>query len=227
MRRFALPVIAATAAVLVLATSASARRTDLAACDLFTIAQIASILGQKHAMFYKEAPGDSGPDNTSGVTHSYCNGLAWGSTQITQTPAGLKQALRNGTGAAFKIDTWAPDEASLYPGKWASDFGTMIDLLTSAGLRALVAPDLPAFGGSNPRVLTAAAPNVGGDGAIGVIVTPMPQVRAIGGAWWSSQAEALVVIGFETSVKKATANRLNQLAQIGVTAFGLNPLPLH
>ncbi len=217
-----------TAAVAFTATPVTASRADLSACDLIPLVRLKSVLGQQNITILDEAPGTSSADNTSGVTRSYCNGVAWTGV-APKSPAGVRRAAATGRGAAFAIDTWVPDEASTYVDKWTlGGFSDLVELVTNVSLAAVIAPNLPEFRGARVRVLTVVGKKFGGDGATGAMLTPrnMPNVRGVGGAWWSSQSQAFITIGFETSASKATVKRLNQLAGIGVTTFGLNPLLL-
>ena len=229
MSRFTLFFIALAAMSVAFAATASASRADIDACDLISPAQLKTILAQQHVGILADESGTSSADNTSGVTHSYCNGVAYSGAQ-PKTPAGVRHALANGTGAGFAIDTWVPDEASADVDKWTlGGFADLVELVTDTSLEAIIAPGLPLFRATHIHVLTPVGAQFGGDGAAGAAAIPrnMPTVRGVGGAWWSSQSTAFIAIGFETSAKKATVKRLNRLAQVAVTAFGLKPLPLH
>lgn len=211
------------AVVLVLPAAATARRSDLTACELIPTAKLASILGFQHVQVLRDLPGTSASDNVSGVTHSVCNGVAWSSAAPT-TPAGVKAALAAARGAAFAIDTWAPDEASKYVDEWKTKG---FDKLVAGGVSALLHVVLT--GGQNhlQRLLPVGG-KPGIDGAIGAVATPIgvPGARAAGGAWWAYPSYAVVAIGIEGAASDPSLGQLSELAKIGVTAFGLKPLTL-
>lgn len=211
------------AAVLALPAAASAHRADLGACELIPTAKLAAILGFQHVYVVKDLPRTSAADNVSGVTHSVCNGVAWSGAAPT-TPAGVKAALAAGRGAGFAVDTWAPDEASKYVGRWKAQG---FDRLVGGGVSGLIYAVL--IGGQNhlQRLLPVGGkPEV--DGAIGALATPVgvPGARAAGGAWWAYPSYAIVAIGIEGAASDPSIGQLNELAKIGVTAFGLKPLTL-
>jgi hypothetical protein len=207
------------------ATTAAARNADLDACSLISTGQIGSIFGLQHVQILKNILGTSAHDNTAGVTHSVCNGVAWSGTPPT-TSAGVQQKLASGTGAAFAIDTWAPDNASANVEKWKTKG---FDQLTGNATKAAVLfPALPAFRPYHIHRLLPVGGKVGVDGAVGGTATlqVMTGIRAGGGVWWAYPSSAAVSIAFEGSARKPTVEQLNRLAKIAVGAFGLNPLQL-
>jgi hypothetical protein len=228
MGRFLILSVAVLAASIAVTTTPAANAATTA-CDLISLSHLKSILGQQHIAIVDEAPGTSAVDNPSGMTHSYCNGVAF-TGAAPKTPAAVRRAAANGTGVGFAIDTWAPDEASSDVDSWTlGGFADFVDLITATGLEALLAPGLPLFQSNHVHTLTPVGTQFGGDGALGMTMTPraIPRARGIGGAWWSSQSAAVIAIGFETSTGRATVKRLNQLAKLAVSDFGLNPIPLH
>ena len=215
---------ALVATALALPTFATARRSDLTACDLISAAKLAAILGVEHVQVVKDLPGTSAADNVSGVTHSVCNGLAWtGAAPATRSAALF--AVANGRGAAFALDTWSPDEASKYVDRWKSrGFGSLI---TGSHVGFLVLPGLGSFKTSHVKRLFSPY-QTGGDRAFGLIGNPLglTAVRAASGTWWSNPSAAIVSIVFGDTARRPTVQQLNQIAAIAVAAFGLNPLTL-
>jgi hypothetical protein len=218
-------IIVVAGVALALATTAAPRGTDIDACSLISTGQLASILGLEHVQILRNIPGTSARDNSEGVTHSVCNGVAWSGTPPT-TPSGVRRALANGTGAAFAIDTWAPDDASLYVDRWKTK--GFQELTIDASKAAVLFPALPAFRPYHIHRLLPVGGKVGVDGGVGATATPRiaTGIRAGGGVWWAYPSSAAVSIAFEGSARKPTVQQLNRLAKIAVAAFGLNPLPL-
>jgi hypothetical protein len=223
LKRSVLTSIAAGIA-LALAPAATPRAADLDACSLIPTGRLASILGLQHVQILKNIPGTSAHDNSAGVTHSICNGVAWSGTPPT-TPAGSRRALANGTGAAFAIATWAPDDASQYVDRWTTK--GFVSLTDDASWAAVMLPALPAFRPYHFHGLLPVGGN-GVDGGVGGTATPrrVTGIRAGGGMWWAYPSSRVVSVAFEGSARKPTVQQLNRLAKIGVAAFGLNPLQL-
>lgn len=216
--------LALAVVALTLPAASTARRADLTACDLISTAKLAAILGVQHVQIVKDLPGTSATDNVSGVTHSVCNGLAWSGTPPTTRSAALR-ALASGRGAAFALDTWAPDDASTYVDRWKSDG---FDSLTGpAIIGSLTLPGLGSFKAYHVKRLSAPGQH-GGDGALGLIGNPLAltTIRAASGTWWSDQSSAIVSIVFADTASRPTVKQLNEIAAIAVAAFGLNPLKL-
>lgn len=211
--------------VLVVAPTAAPRGAERDACSLISTGRLASILGLQYVQILRNIPGTSARDNGEGVTHSVCNGVAWSGTPPT-TPSAVQRALANGIGAAFAIDTWAPDDASLYVDRWKTK--GFEELTVDASKAAVLFPALPAFRPYRLRRLLPVGGAVGVDGAVGATATPpgLTQIRAGGGVWWAYPSSAAVSIAFEASARKPTVEQLNRLAKIAVAAFGLNPLQL-
>lgn len=216
--------LALAAAALALPAASSAHRTDLTACELISPAKLASILGVEHVQIVNSLPGTSAKDNTSGVTHSVCNGVAWSGAKPTTRQAALL-ALATGRGAAFALDTWAPDEASTYVDRWTSKgFGQLINPAQVGWV------ELPEFGSATvyhvAKLVSHSVP--GADKAFGLIGNPgaVTAIRAASGTWWSEQSMAIVSIVFADTASRPTVKQLNELAAIAVTAFGLGPLTL-
>ena len=224
LQRLVLIAIAAGIALAV-ATSAAPRAADLDACSLISTGRLASIFGLQHVQILRNIPGTSADDNIEGVTHSVCNGVAWSGTPPT-TPSGVRRALANGTGAAFAIDTWAPDDASRYVDRWTTK--GFEELTVDASKAAVLFPALPAFRPYHIHRLLPVGGKVGVDGGVGGTATPrrVTGVRAGGGVWWAYPSSAAVSIAFEGSARKPTVEQLNRIAKIAVAAFGLNPLQL-
>ncbi|MDX6513608.1 MAG: hypothetical protein QOE36_3112 [Gaiellaceae bacterium] len=217
-----------TGIALAVATPAAPRSTNLDACSLISTGQLASILGLPHVEIVRNIPGGSGPTNSDGVTHSVCNGVAWSGTPPS-TPSGIRSALASGTGAAFAIDTWAPDDASASVDRWktkgfprfVTTAGTAVVALGRMALPVAVKP-------SHPHLLLTVGGNTVDASAFGVTGTPRKHsgIRITEGTWWSGPAFAAVSIGFEESAAKHSVKQLNRLAKIGVAAFGLKPCTL-
>ena len=121
-------------AALVTAGDAVSRSNNVDACSLISKSQIESVLGLQSVMIEKDIVGMSSPGNTSGAVHSACVGVAWSGAPST-TPAGARQKLADGTGAAFAVESWAPDNASRYVRKWNTRGFTALTR-SYAGLRA-------------------------------------------------------------------------------------------
>jgi hypothetical protein len=211
------------ATVLALPAAATAHRSDLAACELIPTAKLASVLGFQHVQILRDLPGTSASDNVSGVTHSVCNGVAWNGAAPT-SPAGVKAALVGARGAGFAIDTWAPDDASTYVDTWRNKG---FESLVSGGVSALLYT-LGFPGQNHLQRLLPVGGKPGVDGAIGALATPtaLPGVRTAGGGWWAYPSYAVVAIGIEGAASDPSLGQLNELAKVGVTAFGLKPLTL-
>ena len=187
--------VAAAGAVAALALPAStSASSSAAACALLPAARIASILGLQNVMISKNLPGVSSTDDTSGVVHSLCTGVAWSGPPPT-SQAGALAALRRGTGAAFAVETWRPDDQSRYVDTWRSK---NFDTLTShATIVADALPFASAFVAHHPHVL---APAKQGS-AVGLTATPrgVTGVVAAIGLWWDDATAKAVGIAFEES----------------------------
>jgi hypothetical protein len=216
-------VLAATA--LALPTASTAHRSDLTACELISTGKLAAILGVEHVKIVKNLPGTSAADNTSGVTHSVCNGLAWSGIAPTTRSAALL-ALANGRAAAFALDVWAPDDASTFVDRWKSQ--GFDALVAGATTGVITLPGLPAFKPYHLRRLLPVGGKAGVDGAVGISGTPrgVTGVRAASGSWWSYPSAAIVSIAFVGSARNPTVKQLNEIAKVVVSAFGLAPLTL-
>lgn len=218
-------VLGAAAVALATATAAAPRSADLDACALISKTQIATVLGFQNVKVLKDIPGRSAKDNTSGVTHSVCNGVAWNGAPPT-TPAGVRTALENGSGAGFGIDTWAPDDASSYAAAWENS--GFSKLTTAIALGAVFGQFVLPNSLRIHRLLPVGG-KAGVEGAVGLTATPAsgaPPVKAAMGSWWAYPSHAVVAIGVEETASAPVVAQLDHLAKIGVAHFGLAPLTL-
>jgi hypothetical protein len=224
MRSSLVVLILVTCGALGTAGAAVSRSNNFDACSLISKSQIESVLGLQSVMIEKDVVGTSSPGNTSGAVHSACFGVAWSGAPST-TPAGARQKLADGTGAAFAVESWAPDKASKYVRKWNTSGFTAL-MLTAA--KGSVFGDLPAFQPLNLKPLVSQGRAAGADRAAGLTATPLgvSTVRAAAGTWWNTTSHTALSIAFEGSAKNPTVKQLNQLAKIGAAKFGLKPLVL-
>src|SRR2546423_1345914 len=96
--------------------------------------------------------------------------------------AGDGAEAADGTGAAFAVESWGPDNASRYVRKWNTRGFTA---LTLSAARGAVFGDLPAFQPLNLKPLVSQGRAAGADRAAGLTATPfgVSAIRAAAGPW--------------------------------------------
>ncbi|MDX6413912.1 MAG: hypothetical protein QOH23_1322 [Gaiellaceae bacterium] len=195
-----------------LAAPVSAKADDNA-CGLFTTSTLfGQILGGDNHQIVRDLTAKSGKDNTSGVLHSVCNGYVWLGAK-PKTRAAALAALRAGTGSAFAVDTWEPDDQSPYADKWANKG---FPRLVKGSVSKL--PNLPGLARLNVRSFK---PNAFGIGAKGFLANPLPGVAAGGALWWKASEAEVAFVSIGAGARRPLVREINQLAGLIVGAFGM------
>jgi hypothetical protein len=217
-RRKLCAVTAGVAVVAVLAVwTAPARGTIDDACSLIKSTRLAVVLKLRWAVATGGKLVQPSPANTTGVLHSSCVGIAWSGTQPAGRAAALRH-LRNGTGAEFAIETWAPDPASgQYQASWTSG-----SYAASLGLAFVSAHIfwIQTFA-SRPSPQPLELPPLAGHNVTALSWSPTPGVAAVGGVWSSDADHAIVDIELAESPKRPLAKNLAKTASIAIANFGL------
>jgi hypothetical protein len=195
-----------------LAVPVSANADDNA-CGLFTTStQFGRILGGDNYQIVRDLTAKSSEDNTSGVLHSVCNGYIWSGAK-PKTRAAALAALRAGTGSAFAVDTWEPDDQSPYADKWVND---RFPLLVKGPVSKL--PNLPGLARLHARSFK---PKTFGIGAKGFLANPLPGVDAGAALWWKASAAEVAFVSIGAGARRPLVRELNQLGELIVGAFGM------
>jgi hypothetical protein len=195
-----------------LAVPVSANADDNA-CSLFTDStEFGPILGGNNYQIVRDLTAKSSKDNTSGVLHSVCNGYMWSGAK-PKTRAAALAALRAGTGSAFAVDTWEPDDQSPYADKWVND---RFSLMVKGSFSKL--PNLPGLARLNVRSFK---PKTFGIGAKGLLATPLPGVSAGAALWWKASEAEAAFVSIGAGARRPLVRELNQLGAEIVGAFGM------
>lgn len=203
---------AACCAALAVPVSANA---DDNACGLFTSSEsFGAIMGGTDYQIVRDIPAKPSKDNTSGVLHSVCNGYIWSGTRPTNRVEALA-ALRAGTGSAFAVDTWEPDDQSKYVDHWVSK---AFPLLAAHGAGVPVLPGLPGAARNSVRAFKPKSFKIG---ARGVLANPLPGVTAGGAFWWKASEAEAVFVSIGAGGRRPVVKELNQLGFLVVGGFGM------
>jgi hypothetical protein len=204
-------ILAATCCV-ALAVPVAANADDNA-CGLFTTStQFGQILGGDNYQIVRDLTAKSSADNTSGVLHSVCNGYIWSGAK-PKTRAAALAALRAGTGSAFAVDTWEPDDQSPYADKWVTN---RFPLLVKGSFSKL--PNLPGLARLNVRSFK---PKTFGIGARGILSNPLPGVGAGAALWWKASEAEAAFVSIGAGARRPLVREINQLGALIVGGFGM------
>ena len=188
---------------------ASSTGAEAASCPPVSAGQLHSILGLPSSMQSQNTLDDSG-----GVAHYLCNGAAWSGPAPTSF-AGAMRIAKAGHGAAFGIESWAPNEDSPDVQRWKDrDYDELAGGFVKQGA---IAPGLftiklgwPTKALNPPHLL---------HDARGLLIYPQGVTKglvAAVGCWWNDESYSAVCILVEEAVGKPVVKHLNQLAAIAV-----------
>lgn len=205
----ALPAVAA--ALTLGGGTASASRAAAAgtSCPPVSATQLHSILGLPNSMQSVNTV-----DDDAETVRYLCNGVAWSGPAPTSFAAALQRG-KSGHGAAFGIESWAPNDSGPDVQRWKDkDYDKLTGgfIITGAIVPGLFTTKL----GWPTKALN--PPHLGND-ARGLLVYPQGVTKglvAAVGCWWDDQSYSAVCILDEEAIGKPVVKHLNQLAAIVV-----------
>lgn len=186
---------------------AEAARTG-ASCPPISATQVHAILGLPQSLTNLNTVDDSGD-----AVRYRCNAAAWSGPAPT-TFQGALQTAKSGHGAAFGIETWAPNEGNPNADQWPKDY----DKLTGHfDIHGVTFPGLFSNAGWPSKHVN---PVHFGYQATAIVVTvgsgPAKGLVAAVGCWWDDNALTAACLLDEEAVGKPVMKHLNQLAAIAV-----------